>query len=79
MINWEKESKTNIKNKDKKQKKIMQSIYNGNINKKKIAKKLSYVLVPEAGLEPARCCHRWILSPVRLPIPSLRLVKTTLV
>ena len=24
-------------------------------------------LVPEAGLEPARCCHRQILSLVRLP------------
>ena len=22
-----------------------------------------------AGLEPARCCHRGILSPLRLPIP----------
>ena len=30
-------------------------------------------MVSEAGFEPARCCHRWILSPVRLPIPSLRL------
>lgn len=29
-------------------------------------------LVPKAGLEPARCCHRGILSPVRLPIPPLR-------
>jgi hypothetical protein len=27
------------------------------------------ILVPEAGVEPARCCHRGILSPVRLPIP----------
>ena len=27
-------------------------------------------LVPVAGLEPARCRHRWILSPLRLPIPS---------
>ena len=27
--------------------------------------------VPEAGLEPARCHHRGILSPLRLPIPSL--------
>jgi hypothetical protein len=24
-------------------------------------------MVPEAGLEPARCCHRQILSLVRLP------------
>jgi hypothetical protein len=26
-------------------------------------------MVPEAGVEPARCCHRGILSPLRLPIP----------
>lgn len=29
-------------------------------------------LVPEAGVEPARGCPRWILSPVRLPISPLR-------
>ena len=29
-------------------------------------------VVPVAGLEPARCRHRWILSPLRLPIPSHR-------
>ena len=28
--------------------------------------------MPVAGLEPARCRHRWILSPLRLPIPSHR-------
>ena len=28
-------------------------------------------MVPEAGLEPARCCHRGILSPLRLPISPL--------
>ncbi len=28
--------------------------------------------VPEAGLEPARSCPQWILSPSRLPIPPLR-------
>ena len=27
-------------------------------------------VMPVAGLEPARCRHRWILSPLRLPIPS---------
>ena len=25
-------------------------------------------MVPRAGIEPARCCHRGILSPLRLPI-----------
>jgi hypothetical protein len=29
-------------------------------------------LVPRAGIEPARCHHRGILSPVRLPIPPSR-------
>ena len=29
-------------------------------------------LVPEAGVEPARCRHHGILSPARLPIPSFR-------
>ena len=32
-------------------------------------------MVPVAGLEPARCCQRWILSPLRLPIPSHRQVQ----
>ena len=30
------------------------------------------VLVPVTGLEPVRCRQRWILSPLRLPIPSHR-------
>ena len=33
---------------------------------------LRFALVPEAGLEPARCCQPGILSPVRLPIPPFR-------
>ena len=31
-----------------------------------------YKMVPVAGLEPARYRYRWILSPLRLPIPSHR-------
>ena len=31
-------------------------------------------MVPKAGLEPARRCRPGILSPVRLPIPPLRLL-----
>src|SRR4051812_22376216 len=27
------------------------------------------VLVPLAGIEPARCCHHLILSQARLPVP----------
>lgn len=29
-------------------------------------------LVPGAGIEPARYRYRWILSPVRLPVPPSR-------
>ena len=29
-------------------------------------------LVPVTGVEPVRCCHRGILSPLRLPIPPHR-------
>jgi hypothetical protein len=29
-------------------------------------------LVPGEGIEPSWCCHRGILSPVRLPIPPSR-------
>ena len=36
-------------------------------------------MVPVAGLEPARCRHRWILSPLRLPIPSHRQVCSSIV
>ena len=30
------------------------------------------LMVPVTGLEPVRCRQRWILSPLRLPIPSHR-------
>ncbi len=29
-------------------------------------------LVPRGGLEPPRCYQRWILNPLRLPIPPPR-------
>ena len=32
-------------------------------------------MVQEGGVEPPRCFQRWILSPVRLPIPPLLLVR----
>ena len=31
-------------------------------------------MVPVTGLEPVRCRQRWILSPLRLPIPTHRQV-----
>ena len=40
--------------------------------KSALSRERIFVLVPVAGLEPARCRHRWILSPLRLPIPSHR-------
>ena len=40
--------------------------------KKRQPKRLSFFMVPVAGLEPARYRYRWILSPLRLPIPSHR-------
>ena len=33
------------------------------------------ILVPATGLEPVRCCHRGILSPLRLPISPRRHLK----
>src|SRR5699024_7209077 len=35
-------------------------------------------VVPVTGLEPVRCRQRWILSPLRLPIPSHRQVRMVL-
>ena len=29
-------------------------------------------MVPKERLELSRCCHHWILSPARLPVPPLR-------
>ena len=41
-------------------------------HKKRQPMRLSFFMVPVAGLEPARYHYRWILSPLRLPIPSHR-------
>ena len=42
------------------------------IDNQMLAKELLFLkMVPEAGVEPARCCPLGILSPVRLPIPPL--------
>ena len=34
--------------------------------------KLAPLMVPVTGIEPVRCCHRGILSPLRLPVPPYR-------
>ena len=39
--------------------------------KLEINRVLFFILVPEAGIEPARYRYRWILSPVRLPVSPL--------
>ena len=36
-------------------------------------------VVPAAGLEPARCCHQWILSPPRLPFRQAGVTITALI
>lgn len=33
---------------------------------------LAFHMVPKGGVEPPRVLPRWILSPVRLPVPPLR-------
>jgi hypothetical protein len=48
---------------------ILHFIKSGTMQK---SPRLKGFLVPKTGLEPVRCCHRGILSPVRLPIPPLR-------
>ena len=45
---------------------------------KKAPHRGALLLVPVAGLEPARCRQRWILSPLRLPIPSHRQINLTM-
>ena len=36
-------------------------------------------VVPVTGLEPVRCRQRWILSPLRLPIPSHRQINGVII
>ena len=38
-----------------------------------------FLMVPVTGLEPVRCRQRWILSPLRLPIPSHRHVNRCII
>ena len=40
--------------------------------KKTRSKNLVFFTIPAAGVEPARPCGHWILSPARLPIPPRR-------
>ena len=47
-------------------------LYRKQKNIEKPQKVISLYLVPVTGLEPVRCCHRGILSPLRLPIPPHR-------
>ena len=45
------------------------------IIKLRIPRWVSLILVPVAGVEPARYRYHWILSPARLPIPSHRRIE----
>ena len=47
-------------------------VYDSGSGKYSLSAGDGFLVVPVAGLEPARCRHRWILSPLRLPIPSHR-------
>ena len=54
----------------------MEKIGNSTYNKEKKTRSENLVFntIPAAGVEPARPCGHWILSPARLPIPPRRLV-----
>ena len=43
-----------------------------NKEKKTRSENLVFNTIPAAGVEPARPCGHWILSPARLPIPPRR-------
>ena len=40
--------------------------------KKALAFASAFFMVPLTGIEPVRCFHRGILSPLRLPVPPQR-------
>ena len=47
-----------------------------NKEKKTRSENLVFNTIPAAGVEPARPCGHWILSPARLPIPPRRHIVT---
>ena len=38
----------------------------------RVSRVMLHYLVPREGIEPPRPCDRWILSPLRLPVPPSR-------
>ena len=56
----------------------MEKIGNSTHNKEKKTRSenLVFITIPAAGVEPARPCGHWILSPARLPIPPRRQIVT---
>ena len=56
----------------------MEKIGNSTYNKEKKTRSenLVFITIPAAGVEPARPCGHWILSPARLPIPPRRQIVT---
>ena len=55
----------------------MEKIGNSTYNKEKKTRSENLVFntIPAAGVEPARPCGHWILSPARLPIPPRRHIR----
>ena len=55
----------------------MEKIGNSTYNKEKKTRSenLVFITIPAAGVEPARPCGHWILSPARLPIPPRRHIR----
>ena len=55
----------------------MEKIGNSTLNKEKKTRSENLVFntIPAAGVEPARPCGHWILSPARLPIPPRRHIR----
>ena len=55
----------------------MEKIGNSTHNKEKKTRSenLVFITIPAAGVEPARPCGHWILSPARLPIPPRRHIR----
>ena len=55
----------------------MEKIGNSTHNKEKKTRSENLVFntIPAAGVEPARPCGHWILSPARLPIPPRRHIR----
>ena len=55
---------------------LKEKISKSSLNQKTRSENLVIITIPAAGVEPARPCGHWILSPARLPIPPRRQIVT---